>query len=134
MNRNEKVVYDYFVKQSIPIKRLSYNFPDFLISPLGVGNYVEVKSLDNPNTRYLSNNQEREFARLNMPIYIYYVKKGKLIGKRQFTALEQLPPKEYMFNVTFEDKEFEFLKKAKGTKTWRQFILDLINYKEEDKK
>lgn len=33
---------------------------------------------------------------------------------------------------TFEDKEMEALKKAKGNKTWRYFILDLIDYKEEE--
>ncbi len=31
-------------------------------------------------------------------------------------------------NEMFEDEEFEFLKKAKGKKTWRQFILDLSGY------
>lgn len=32
---------------------------------------------------------------------------------------------------TFEDREMEAVKKAKGEKTWRRFILDLIGYKEE---
>jgi len=29
-------------------------------------------------------------------------------------------------NETFEDKEFEQLKKKKGDRSWRDFILDLI--------
>ena len=32
---------------------------------------------------------------------------------------------------TFEDEEMIFLKKAKGKKTWRQFILDLVKYKKK---
>jgi len=35
-------------------------------------------------------------------------------------------------NETFEDKEMVVLKQAKGDKTWRKFILGLINYKEKD--
>ncbi len=31
-------------------------------------------------------------------------------------------------NETFEDEEFEFLKKAKGDKPWRRFILELVDY------
>ena len=34
---------------------------------------------------------------------------------------------------TFEDEEMEALKIAKGEKTWRNFILDLINYKGDGK-
>lgn len=31
---------------------------------------------------------------------------------------------------TFEDEEMKFIKKAKGDKTWRQFVLGLVNYKD----
>ncbi len=33
--------------------------------------------------------------------------------------------------ITFEDWEFEKLEKAKGTMTWREFILQLIPEKAE---
>ena len=36
-------------------------------------------------------------------------------------------------NETFEDREFNFLKKVKADKTWREFILELTNYKKEAK-
>lgn len=32
-------------------------------------------------------------------------------------------------NVTFTDKEFKRLKKAKGSKTWHSFILELAEVK-----
>jgi len=34
-------------------------------------------------------------------------------------------------NETFEDIEMIALKKAKGDKTWRKFVLDLIDYVKE---
>lgn len=34
-------------------------------------------------------------------------------------------------NVVFEDEEFEALLKVKGTKSWHDFILRLIEVKEE---
>ena len=33
-------------------------------------------------------------------------------------------------NETFEDEEFEYLKKLKGKKTWRDFILSMTKYNE----
>jgi len=32
-------------------------------------------------------------------------------------------------NETFENEEFEALKKIKGSKTWRKFLLDLAGVK-----
>ena len=34
-------------------------------------------------------------------------------------------------NETFEDDEFDFLRKKKKEKTWRQFILELTGYNEK---
>lgn len=34
-------------------------------------------------------------------------------------------------NPVFEDDEFERLKQAKGSMTWRKFILDLLEKKKE---
>jgi len=36
-------------------------------------------------------------------------------------------------NVVFENEEFELLMKAKGTKSWHDFILTLAEVKEECK-
>ena len=34
---------------------------------------------------------------------------------------------------TFEDEEFEFLKEKKKDKTWREFILKLVDYSKRGK-
>jgi len=35
--------------------------------------------------------------------------------------------------VTFEDEEMVFLKEVKAEKSWRKFILEITNYKKEEK-
>jgi len=35
-------------------------------------------------------------------------------------------------NEQFEDKEFAYMKRIKGDKPWRKFILELVSYKEEE--
>jgi len=36
-------------------------------------------------------------------------------------------------NIPLEDKEYKALSKVKGSKTWREFLLKLIDENKEDK-
>ncbi len=125
MNKAEKIVKSYLELKHHVVTRMSFNYPDFFIDNLF---YVEVKNLDSFNGRYLSNNQEHHFAKIDCPIYIYYVKKQKVVGKRKFERLEKVPSLNKTISVTFEDDEIKYLEdiKAKRGLDWRKFILTLV--------
>ena len=130
MNQNEKIVKEYFENQGYYVKFNPLHLPDFsIIKDDKIKFFVEVTS----SSYLLSPNQEIKFAELDLPIYIYFIKNNKIVGHKLFEPLQILPSSQKQLNLTFEDEEFEFLKEKKKDKTWREFILKLVDYSKREK-
>lgn len=129
MNKAEDVVFKHYKDLGKEIQKLHFNYPDFIVEN---EHYVEVKNLDNYNGSHLSDNQILYFMKLTKPVYVYYVRGGKIDCVEIFRKeLVIIPPHTKTINVTFEDEEFDLLDKEKGDMSWRTFILQWIKPKGE---